>query len=305
VKKQQESKEMHSWRASVAKDRGPAGIHLIAELLNWDPDTVNPASFNERDNRRAAIERIQGEVKREKLYRNQRKSSGWRDRFRKIQAELKSDVLSIVEPTPLSEEELSKKYYGILPGIDRASSALDNRLLLLWHKLRAFKWPMVGILVDGSGAVSIGLEGETNMPPLLFETGGQKISKYERSTIYQRGIKETLYFVLLCALRNRTISNLRICKYQPCRKFFVPKRSSEHCSEICRTRDSNESRKKTGVFRDYYYKRKEQRFKKAKRLLDLEKTVQDVLEQVPGLTQKALERNPEITKILAKRERRV
>jgi hypothetical protein len=308
---------LDSWRRAVAHEQGPAGIHLLAELLNWDAErvkSIEPKAFKEDDNRRRIIERIQGELRMEQVREANRQKKkvarlrsplDWRPKWLEIHAELKGDVLSIIEPQPLSENELSKRYIGIQPGIHKVLSARENRFKLLWHKLRSFNWPMVGILIHGRGGLYIGIEGENRLPTIAFEIDGEKIEMYERWPIFRGGLREHLYFVLFCALRNNEFSKLRMCSLSSCQKFFIPQRHGKHCSETCRTRDSNQMRIKNKDFRKYYDQRKQERIAKAKRLLRLGKSVQDILEQIPELTRKALERDAETAKLLAKTERSV
>ena len=109
-------------KAQAAK--GPVGLDLLAEVLNWDPDRVDLSNFGVLDSRHRVLHKLTVEAKYAQA------KTEWRDILRSVQSEVRKDLLSLLEPAQLSEEEFQ---YGTLP---TGTRILDDACFLLCIRLK-------------------------------------------------------------------------------------------------------------------------------------------------------------------------
>lgn len=232
--------DFQRWR----KERGPVGLSLLVEVLNWDVDQLDPGCFKERDDRRALIRSCHDD---------------WRIDLREIQGELRHDLRGLLHPDPVK----------IPKGLP---SARFRNLSDLLAKLNSFPWPKSGWREPTSYGVSVGngLDGARKMDGASFEIDGERLGvrTYRlygaTSASYERA-RVRLYRIVYEALRSGEISKLRSCRNGKCRKFFILRR--RECSNQCRTKMNNERLRRRGYFKNYYADQIQERLKQARRLL--------------------------------------
>lgn len=72
-------------------------------MLNWNAAQVNISEFRKLDSRHEIIRKLMLEVElRNKDYGEQ---NDWREKLLSLQKELRSDIIGILEPVQLSDEE--------------------------------------------------------------------------------------------------------------------------------------------------------------------------------------------------------
>jgi hypothetical protein len=263
---------LESWRVKTLEKTGPAGVALLADMLNWDMDQVDSASFGRFDFRLEIIRAAERE-----------NSGNWRTILKSIQLELRQDILGVIEGSAVPEDELL--FDGMSPRQYRFWVLLDKINHMTWHLSLGFGF--------GRWSHNLGKEGFLNIERIHCEFAGEKFMLVERvSRSGDGGIRQDIYGILRVAIKIGEISKLRMCARPGCEKFFLKKRTnSQHCSEACRTSLNNKAR--TGYFRDTYMKRKNAKIALAKRLLKKVVPTPGNIRNVTtktGLTQKALER---------------
>jgi hypothetical protein len=281
VNKKRQAKRHITWSKRVLKDRGPVGLQLLAEVLNWDIQSVDPAKFGENEFRRHLICLAStGSIA------TLPNSDKWRPKLRAILEELRDDVMRLLEPREAAEKA------PWLPDSQRL-----RNLTALLHKLSRFRWreslgpdPLGNRRTSGSTA-SIGLEGASLRRNTSFDVGGEQLGVVEHlryAETFERGVRERLYRIIYASLKSGDISKLRRCNNKQCRKFFIGKKPQ--CGEKCRSRVNNELRRKAAYFSERYKDQKTNRLAKAERLLKQGKLSIEKIVRLTRLTRKALER---------------
>jgi hypothetical protein len=268
---------LNHWRKARSKDR-PTGLALLAEVLNWNAAEVNISKFRRLDSRHEIIRRLMLEV--ELCNKNYGEQNDWREKLLSIQRELRSDIIGILEPVQLTEEEF--RYWRSddrrsRPPVNENHRPRLNRLWILTTKLKMFGWTedlapdplmMLDALLPGrtapSGRTWDLFHGELNHSRGTFEIEGERLTVVGRSPRF-RDVRESLYFIIRVALQGesgRGFASLRVCR---CRKFFVCKRiTRKHCSNGCRSGASNTKRKVDGSFHKKYKDKRDDALERAK-----------------------------------------
>jgi hypothetical protein len=223
---------------------GPTGLGLIVDLLRWSPTRVALSQFKEKSTQRFLLYRL---IRRAEV----RKDHNWKDELKKLQNEIKQDLLSLLEPVQLTKEEFDE-HNSVHPTFfpDPLCTPRQNRLWLLLAKLLSFQWSRYlapGLLIGGHG-INFRVGGDSDWHPIVgemaraetsFEIMGERLWVVENPRFDRFDVREALYFAIYSALRSGEIAKLRICKYDRCRRIFLAKRKrspGSHCSERCRTR---------------------------------------------------------------------
>lgn len=272
----QKKKNLDETRVKISKDRGPIGLPLLAEVLNWDAERLNLSKYKEGDYRRFLL------VENPRL-----KTNGWRKDLREVQNEIRKDLIGILKPEPVTGWRATD------PNCRHVSPrrwALGDLIV----KLNGFSWKEYLHIYPAPKPVARFvvhyLEREQVINCGMPEIDSEKFSIYESvsfggNTTRKEFLRDRLYRIIYTALKTGEISRLRLCEYGKCQNFFVGR--GRHCSEKCRITFYNEERREQ--FKKNYHMRKKQRLNQAKSLLKT-KSIDEVLERIPGLTYKALER---------------
>jgi hypothetical protein len=273
VKKTEWSKRQEDWRKARSKE-GPVGLVLLAEVLTWNPRRIEPSNFKELDSRRRLLDQLIREIERRNKDRNER--TDWRDELRSIQTALRNDILSILEPVQLTEEDF--QYWNSYARpinffADPKKPPRENRLCILLAKLWLFQWrrdliPVPWFYKGMAKRIKLTkwwspLHGEHTLGLRVIEIDGDSLAVQESLPRF-RDVREELYFIIDTALRTKEFSKLRICKYRRCRKVFVvERRTGKHCSDRCRIRFNNEDRRT--VLHDRYERLKKASLERAEK----------------------------------------
>ncbi len=270
-------KNFDSWRVKTFARVGPTGIALLAEFLNWDVDSIDPDSFKAMDFRHDLLKRW--------VHQCTTDNHDWRARMHVIQQEIRTDIVSILHPSPLTAEEEVHETWS--PRRTRLWHLLNKLASMKWHVHWRLEWDDLG-----RGAKQLTMEGLASWAANKFKLGADTFAIKEEID-GPLGLRGEIYGVLRAALKGGEIAKLRTCTNKSCGRFFVAKREKgEQCSEKCRNQINNDLRRAAGDFKKYYRQRMQTKIKRAKKMLGKEPTqttIKKTLQQT-GLSRKALER---------------
>jgi hypothetical protein len=265
----QKKKNLGEIRVKISKDGGPTGLSLLAEVLNWDAERLNPSKYKKGDYRHFLIT--------ENRFKDDERLQ---DVVREVQNEIRKDLISILKPVPVTGWRANHQH------VSPRLWALSDLIV----KLNGFNWKDYLAIYPGPRPVTKlttwGLEGEQKINCGALEMGNEKLSTYEITSFRSRNRRDFLRDRLYTALKDgRIFSRLRLCEYSKCQNFFIS--WGRHCSEKCRVKFYNEERRES--VKKNYRTRKKQRINQAKLLHAMGRSIEEILD-LTGLTYKALER---------------
>jgi hypothetical protein len=257
--------------------------NLLLEVLNWNPDKINPSKIKKDDYRGCLIRMLAAPPSPETAQNIAKSiqrgdldgpSSHWRKQLRDGQAEIRSQLLNILEPKPVNRSN-----YGL-------PSARAFSIGILFKMLWSMHW-IQGLFLDIGQSKQI--SAEEKGARVSFEIDGETFNVYERvgftSNEGYSGFVQRLYWIIYNVIINGEISRIRVCQYKPCGSLFVAKRTRKpgsHCSITCRTRSSNESRtekfhNRYEVSRNEAYDRAKTKFRALIERIDIDSALRKVL----------------------------